>query len=143
MFAAVGGSILRDVLLNLPIALMHVSSLYAVAVSAGLSTIGGLLAFGVSVFLAATVGVVVIRGAGALDAARLLAAGTAPNRTLASRAAARAILCYALTSSGSRSGASSLIARLTADTTALSDAVEMSASMPTPHRVRPLTSSST
>lgn len=33
--SAVGGSILRDVLLNLPIALMHVGSLYAVAAGAG------------------------------------------------------------------------------------------------------------
>lgn len=33
--SAVGGSILRDVTLNLPIALMHVGSLYAVAAGAG------------------------------------------------------------------------------------------------------------
>ena len=33
--SAVGGSILRDLLLNLPIALMHVGSLYAVAAVAG------------------------------------------------------------------------------------------------------------
>lgn len=33
--AAVGGGVLRDVLLNLPIALMHVGSLYAVAALAG------------------------------------------------------------------------------------------------------------
>jgi uncharacterized membrane protein YeiH len=33
--SAVGGSILRDVLLNIPIALMHVGSLYAVAAGAG------------------------------------------------------------------------------------------------------------
>lgn len=36
--AAVGGSVLRDVLLNLPIALMHVGSLYAVA-----AIVGGLI----------------------------------------------------------------------------------------------------
>ena len=34
--SAVGGSILRDLLLNLPIALMHVGSLYAVAAIAGM-----------------------------------------------------------------------------------------------------------
>ena len=33
--SAVGGSILRDMMLNLPIALMHVGSLYAVAAGAG------------------------------------------------------------------------------------------------------------
>lgn len=33
--AAVGGSVIRDMLLNLPVALMHVGSLYAVAAGAG------------------------------------------------------------------------------------------------------------
>ncbi|WP_286276673.1 trimeric intracellular cation channel family protein [Naasia aerilata] len=35
VIAAVGGSVLRDLLLNLPIALMHVGSLYAVAAGVG------------------------------------------------------------------------------------------------------------
>ena len=39
--SAVGGSILRDLLLQLPIALMHVGSLYAVAAIAGCTTLVG------------------------------------------------------------------------------------------------------
>ncbi|MBC7518817.1 MAG: TRIC cation channel family protein [Microbacteriaceae bacterium] len=53
VIAAVGGSILRDLLLNLPIALMHVGSLYAVAAVAGAASLVGLLAGGVPVFAAA------------------------------------------------------------------------------------------
>ncbi len=60
--AAVGGSILRDMLLNLPIALMHVGSLYAVAAVAGASTLVTLLALGVPVFIAATICVIVTFG---------------------------------------------------------------------------------
>ena len=33
--AAVGGGILRDVIMGLPVAIMHVGSLYAVAAAAG------------------------------------------------------------------------------------------------------------
>lgn len=58
VLAAVGGSILRDMLLNLPIALMHVGSLYAVAAAVGSGAIAVLLALDVPVFIAATVGVV-------------------------------------------------------------------------------------
>jgi uncharacterized membrane protein YeiH len=57
VLAAVGGSILRDVLLNLPIALMHVGSLYAVAAAAGSTAIAVMLAFDTPVFIAATIGV--------------------------------------------------------------------------------------
>jgi uncharacterized membrane protein YeiH len=55
VLSAVGGSILRDLLLNLPIALMHVGSLYAVAAVAGTTSLVVLLAFGVPVFWAASV----------------------------------------------------------------------------------------
>ncbi len=55
VLSAVGGSILRDMLLNRPIALMHVGSLYAVAAFAGTSSLVVLLAFGVPVFIAATI----------------------------------------------------------------------------------------
>lgn len=53
--SAVGGSILRDLLLNRPIALMHVGSLYAVAAIAGSASLVVLLTMGVPVFVAATV----------------------------------------------------------------------------------------
>src|SRR5690606_36429962 len=53
--SAVGGSILRDLLLNRPIALMHVGSLYAVAAITGTTMLVILLAFGVPVFLAAAI----------------------------------------------------------------------------------------
>jgi uncharacterized membrane protein YeiH len=53
--SAVGGSILRDLLLNLPIALMHVGSLYAVAAIAGCSTLTILLALGVPVLIATSI----------------------------------------------------------------------------------------
>jgi uncharacterized membrane protein YeiH len=55
VISAVGGSVLRDLLLNLPIALMHVGSLYAVAAVAGSTTLVTLLQFGVPVFVAASV----------------------------------------------------------------------------------------
>lgn len=57
VLAAVGGSILRDVLLNLPIALMHVGSLYAAAAAAGSGLIALLLALDAPVFAAAVAGV--------------------------------------------------------------------------------------
>ncbi len=53
--SAVGGGVLRDVMLNIPIALMHVGSLYAVASLAGVSTLAILLAFQVDVFVAGLV----------------------------------------------------------------------------------------
>ena len=55
VLSAVGGSILRDLLLNLPIALMHVGSLYAIAAVAGAGTLVILVALGVPVFIAAVV----------------------------------------------------------------------------------------
>lgn len=55
--AAVGGSILRDLLLALPIALMHVGSLYAVAAIAGATSIVVLAGVGVDILIAAGVGV--------------------------------------------------------------------------------------
>lgn len=58
VLAAVGGSILRDMLLNLPIALMHVGSLYAVAAAVGSGAIAVLLSLDVPVLIAAAVGVV-------------------------------------------------------------------------------------
>ncbi|MEJ3403176.1 TRIC cation channel family protein [Rathayibacter sp. YIM 133350] len=57
--SAVGGSILRDMMLNLPIALMHVGSLYAVAAAAGTILVVALAAAGVSNTLAGIAGVVV------------------------------------------------------------------------------------
>lgn len=53
---AVGGSILRDLLLTLPIALMHVGSLYAVAAIFGATSVVALSALGVSIPIAALVG---------------------------------------------------------------------------------------
>ncbi|TXK19799.1 trimeric intracellular cation channel family protein [Homoserinibacter sp. GY 40078] len=60
--AAVGGSILRDLLLNLPIAIMQVGSLYAVAAIVGTSTLVVLDALGVDVLIAGIVCVVVTFG---------------------------------------------------------------------------------
>jgi len=60
--SAVGGSIMRDLLLNRPIALMHVGSLYAVAAIAGSTSLVVLLAFGVDVFVAATICVAITFG---------------------------------------------------------------------------------
>ena len=60
--SAVGGSILRDLLLNRPIALMHVGSLYAIAAVAGSASLVGLLAFGVPVFIAAIICVAITFG---------------------------------------------------------------------------------
>lgn len=53
---AVGGSILRDLLLTLPIALMHVGSLYAVAAILGATSIVVLSGVGVDITVAALVG---------------------------------------------------------------------------------------
>jgi uncharacterized membrane protein YeiH len=60
--SAVGGSILRDLLLNVPIALMHVGSLYAVAAIAGCGTLALLAALGAPIWVAASVCVVVTFG---------------------------------------------------------------------------------
>jgi len=56
--AAVGGSVVRDVSLNLPVALLHVGSLYAIAAAAGAALLVGLVAAGVPVLLAAVACVV-------------------------------------------------------------------------------------
>ena len=57
--SAVGGGILRDMIMGLPVAIMHVGSLYAVAAAAGCFVLASLDAFGVELVLAAVVGVVV------------------------------------------------------------------------------------
>ena len=62
--SAVGGSVVRDLLMNLTIAMMHVGSLYAVAAGAGTAVLVTLTALGVEVVPAAIAGVsltVVIR----------------------------------------------------------------------------------
>jgi uncharacterized membrane protein YeiH len=55
VISAVGGSILRDLLLNVPIALMSVGSLYAVAALAGATSLVTLVALGVDITLAAVI----------------------------------------------------------------------------------------
>jgi uncharacterized membrane protein YeiH len=60
--SAVGGSILRDLLLTLPIALMHVGSLYAIAAGAGAIALVIMLSLGVPVLLAATICVALTAG---------------------------------------------------------------------------------
>jgi uncharacterized membrane protein YeiH len=55
--AAVGGSVLRDVTLGLPVALLHVGSLYAVAAAGGAALLVVLVALGVPVLWAAVAAV--------------------------------------------------------------------------------------
>ena len=57
--AAVGGSVLRDVIMGLPVAIMHVGSLYAVAAGAGCVVLAVASEFGMAVTPAATIGVAV------------------------------------------------------------------------------------
>ncbi|HKT55808.1 MAG TPA: TRIC cation channel family protein [Microbacterium sp.] len=57
--AAVGGGVLRDVLVGLPVAIMHVGSLYAVAAGAGAVAVVVLHALGVPIAAAAVTGIVV------------------------------------------------------------------------------------
>jgi uncharacterized membrane protein YeiH len=58
--AAVGGGVLRDMLMGLPTAIMHVGSLYAVAAGAGCAVIViAVQGFGMSVTVAAIIGIVV------------------------------------------------------------------------------------
>lgn len=59
MVSAVGGSVVRDVLLAMPIALMHVGSLYAVAAGLGTVVLVVASALGVPITIAAIVGVAV------------------------------------------------------------------------------------
>jgi len=60
--SAVGGSILRDLLLHRPIALMEVGSLYAIAAFVGTASLVALLAVGAPVFMAASTCVVLTFG---------------------------------------------------------------------------------
>ncbi|MDQ1551049.1 MAG: hypothetical protein QOD50_471 [Actinomycetota bacterium] len=62
VLAAVGGSILRDLLLGVPIAVMSVGSLYAVAAVAGAACLVVFVAIGVPVLVAAIVCVAVTFG---------------------------------------------------------------------------------
>lgn len=57
--AAVGGGVLRDVLMGLPVAIMHVGSLYAVAAGAGCVFIATAHGFGMDIVLASVIGIVV------------------------------------------------------------------------------------
>lgn len=57
--SAVGGGVLRDVILNIPIALMHVGSFYAVASMGGIVVLIVMLKFGAPVLIAGTVCVIV------------------------------------------------------------------------------------
>jgi uncharacterized membrane protein YeiH len=56
VIAAVGGSVLRDLLMNLTIAMMHVGSLYAVAAAAGTTVLVVMVSFGAPVAVGAVVG---------------------------------------------------------------------------------------
>lgn len=57
--SAVGGGVLRDMILNIPIALMHVGSFYAVASMVGIIALLALLAFDTPVIIAGIVCVAV------------------------------------------------------------------------------------
>ncbi len=57
--SAVGGGILRDMIMGLPVAIMHVGSLYAVAAAAGCLVLATSAAFGANLVVAAIIGVVV------------------------------------------------------------------------------------
>ena len=59
VIGAIGGGMLRDILLNLPISFLHVGTLYAVAAAAGAGTLILLLAFGTPIPVAGLVGVAV------------------------------------------------------------------------------------
>jgi uncharacterized membrane protein YeiH len=62
VLSAVGGSIIRDLLLGVPVAVMSVGSLYAVAAVAGATTLVILYSLGVAVLLAAIISVAVTFG---------------------------------------------------------------------------------
>jgi uncharacterized membrane protein YeiH len=55
--SAVGGGILRDIMMGLPVAIMHVGSLYAVAAAAGCVALAVVQAFGIALPVAAIIGV--------------------------------------------------------------------------------------
>ena len=56
VISAVGGSVLRDLLMNLTIAMMHVGSLYAVAAGAGTAVLVACVTFGAPTLTAAIAG---------------------------------------------------------------------------------------
>ena len=58
VISAVGGSVLRDLLMNLTIAMMHVGSLYAVAAGVGVVVLVVMQSLGIPVVVAGVVGVV-------------------------------------------------------------------------------------
>lgn len=57
--SAVGGGILRDMIMGLPVAIMHVGSLYAVAAGAGCLVLGIAHELGANVVAAAAIGIAV------------------------------------------------------------------------------------
>lgn len=57
--AAVGGGILRDIIMGLPVAIMHVGSLYAVAAGVGCLVLAVANALGLDLVIAAVISVVV------------------------------------------------------------------------------------
>ena len=57
--AAAGGGVLRDIIVGLPVAIMHVGSLYAVAAAAGCFAQAVLYYLGVQMWIAAVIGLVV------------------------------------------------------------------------------------
>jgi uncharacterized membrane protein YeiH len=57
--SAVGGGILRDIIMGLPVAIMHVGSLYAVAAGVGCLVLATAHDLGVNIVVAAVVGIVV------------------------------------------------------------------------------------
>lgn len=57
--AAVGGGILRDMIMGLPVAIMHVGSLYAVAAGVGCLVLATAHELGVNVVVAAAIGIAV------------------------------------------------------------------------------------
>lgn len=57
--SAVGGGILRDIIMGLPVAIMHVGSLYAVAAGAGCTVVAASHAFGAPLVVAAIAGLIV------------------------------------------------------------------------------------
>lgn len=59
VIAAVGGSVLRDLSVGLPVAFLQVGSLFAVAAGAGSATLIGLLSLGAPIALAGGVGALV------------------------------------------------------------------------------------
>lgn len=57
--AAVGGGVLRDMMMGLPVAIMHVGSLYAVAAAAGSAVLAVVVVLGGPIAVAAIAGIVV------------------------------------------------------------------------------------